>query len=208
MELNNKRLISYGSHNNECYIIIYYEKNNQYSEDYNFNIGNCNCYRNIQIIQIKENEICYLIQKEKGYKKKYYLFLCFFDLLERKQLKEIEICLIKYNPIMNMVTKDLLIIARWNSFFLINLDQYNIIRQIEVEKNNYNSYFTCLCLLSKNMFLTGDSKGAIKQWKIEGNEITLFSSKHIAHNGGITTILKLGEGRILSCGWSDGFKIW
>ena len=83
--------------------------------------------------------------KEKGYEKKYYLFLCFFDLLERKQLKEIEICLNEYNPIMYMVTKDLLLIAHWNSFFLINLDQYNIIRQIEVEKNNYNSYFTCLC---------------------------------------------------------------
>ena len=162
MELNNKRLISYSSRENEYFLIIYYEKNNQYSEDYNFNIGNCNCYSNIQIIQIKENEICYLILKEKGYEKKYYLFLCFFDLLERKQLKEIEICLIKYNPIMNMVTKDLLIIARWNSFFLINLDQYNIIRQIDVEKYNYNSYFTCLCLLSKNMFLTGDYKGAIK----------------------------------------------
>ena len=202
MELNNKRLISYSSGNNECYIIIYYEKNNQYSEDYNFNIGNCNCYCRNQIIQIKENKICYLISKEKGYEKKY-LFLCFFDLLERKQLKEIEICLNEHNPIiMNMVTKDLLLIAHWNSFFLINLDQYNIIRQIEVEENNY----TCLCLLSKNMFLTGDSKGAIKQWKIEGNEITLFSSKHIAHNGEISTILKLGEGRILSCG--DGFKIW
>ena len=63
-------------------------------------------------------------------------------------------------------------------------------------------------MLSKNMFLTGDYEGAIKQWKIEGNEITLFSSKHMAHNGSISTILKLGEGRILSCGDSDEFKIW
>ena len=94
--------------------------------------------------------------------KKSIYFFVFFDLLERKQLKEIEICLCRCNPIMNMVTKDLLLIAHYNSFFLINLDQYNIIRQIEVEKNNYNSYFTCLCLLSKNMFLTGDYKGAIK----------------------------------------------
>ena len=62
-------------------------------------------------------------------------------------------------------------------------------------------------MLSKNMILTGDYKGAIKQWKIEGNEITLFSSKQIAHNNEIRSLLKLGEGHILSCSY-DGFKIW
>ena len=70
-----------------------------------------------------------------------------------------------------MITKNLLLLAQLNSFFLINIDQYNIISQIEVKENN--SYFTCLCLLNENMILTGDTEGAIKQWKIEGNEITL-----------------------------------
>ena len=63
MELNNERLISYSSRGNEYYIIIYYEKNNKYSEDYNFDISEY-CYY-CRIIQIKENEICYLIKKNK-----------------------------------------------------------------------------------------------------------------------------------------------
>ena len=207
IELNNKRLITSSYRGKKYNIAIYYEKNNKYSEDYNFNIGEIYC-NNHQIFQTKENEICYLIVKENSYEKNNYIFFCFFDLLERKQIIEIKICLHRFNPIMNMITKDLMLIAHENSFFLINLDQYNIIRQIKVAENNYNSNLYCLCMLSKNMFLTGDYEGAIKQWKIEGNEITLFSSKHIAHNGSISTILKLGEGRILSCGDSDEFKIW
>lgn len=59
------------------------------------------------------------------------------------------------------------------------------------------------------MILTGGNR-AIIQWKIEGNEITLFSSKQIAHNGNgdIITLLKLGEGHILSCYSGGEFKIW
>ena len=82
---------------------------------------------------------------------------------------------------------------------------YPTIKQIVVE-NSWS--FGCLCILGKNMILIGDYNGAIKQWKIEGNEITLFSSKQIAHNGSINIILKLGEERILSCGYNGDFKIW
>lgn len=207
MKLSNKRLISRSRKEEYYCIIIYYEKNNKYSEDYIFFI-NHDGFGN-QIIQTKENEICYSKQKEKSNDIK--KILCFFDLLERKQIKEIDICLCNGNQSMNMITKNLLLLAQLNSFFLINIDQYNIISQIEVKENN--SYFTCLSLLNENMILTGDTEGAIKQWKIEGNEITLFSSKHIAHNGRIDNLLKLGKGLILSCGrdnycYCGVFKIW
>ena len=206
MELNNKRLISL-SREESLFLYFFYEKNNKYSEDYNFYISEyCNC----GIIQIKENEICYLIKKRiiNISNDITSLILCFFDLLERKQIKEIDICYYNVDPFMNMITKDLLLIAHCNSFFLINIDQYKMVRQMEMGVEEVIPGFSCLCVLSENVILTGDYGGAIKQWKIEGNEITLFSSKQIAHNWKINAILKLGEGRILSTGYNDGFKIW
>ena len=56
MKLSNKRLISRSRKEEYHCIIIYYEKNNKYSEDYIFFI-NHDGFGN-QIIQTKENEIC------------------------------------------------------------------------------------------------------------------------------------------------------
>ena len=89
---------------------------------------------------------------------------------------------------------------------MINVNSYNLIRKINVP--NSNSMDSNACILNKNFLLTGDYYGRIKQWKIIGDDLELFSTKEKAHDKQINTLLRLGNGYILS-GSSDGeIKIW
>ena len=58
------------------------------------------------------------------------------------------------------------------------------------------------------MILTGDYNKRIIQWKIENDNLKLFSKKENAHNDEIYTILKLGNGLILSGSCDNSVKIW
>ena len=61
-------------------------------------------------------------------------------------------------------------------------------------------------MLNDNMLLTADEYGRIIQWKIEGDNLKLFSRKELAHEGKINTLLKIGNGLILSVG--KDVRIW
>ena len=56
------------------------------------------------------------------------------------------------------------------------------------------------------MLLTGDDNHNIKQWKIEGDNLILFSEK--ATEGTIYTLLKLPDGHIISGDYNGVIKIW
>ena len=58
------------------------------------------------------------------------------------------------------------------------------------------------------MLLTGDYSKVIRQWKIEGDNLILFSSKENAHNKDINVLLNLGEGHIVSGSDDKTIKIW
>ena len=73
-----------------------------------------------------------------------------------------------------MIKKDLLLIPGENQISIINIDQYKLIRKIEVP----GSKWICgVCMLNKNMLLTGDCAKIIRQWKIEGDNLILISKK-------------------------------
>jgi len=55
-----------------------------------------------------------------------------------------------------------------------------------------------ICMINKNILLTGDTNKAIKQWKIEGNNLILISKKENTHSDEINTLLSIGNGHIAS----------
>ena len=104
-----------------------------------------------------------------------------------------------------MITKDILLVTGENKLSLINIDKYNLIRVIDISDSG-NIYSACM--LNKDMLITGDENKRIIQWKIEGDNLKFISKKENAHDKRISTLLKIGNGHILS-GSEDGFvKIW
>ena len=104
-----------------------------------------------------------------------------------------------------MVKKNLLLVPGDNKIFIINTEQYKLVRTIEAPNSNL---IQGVCLLNKDMLLTGDTGKTIRQWKIEGDNLILMSKKENAHENDINVLLNLGNGFIAS-GSDDGtIKIW
>ena len=58
------------------------------------------------------------------------------------------------------------------------------------------------------MIITGDYNKGLKQWKIEGDNLILFSRKEMAHFSYINVILNLGNGHIATGSNDYTIKIW
>ena len=182
------------------------------------------------VIQTKDNEICYndkknlcfydLIQRKIITKiddiatidKEIITKICTkigdFDDVDKEEYDEKEMISdkIDYTAHLDsliMMTKDLLLVAVENKLKIINVKLYNLIKIIDVPGS---STINCICMLNDNMLLTADEYGRIIQWKIEGDNLKLFSKKELAHKGAICTLLKIGNGLILSGG--NDVRIW
>ena len=151
------------------------------------------------IIQTKDNEISY---SEYNCNK-----ICFFDLLERK-IKASKPNISKYNDVCEwfiMIKKDLLLIAGKNQMSIINTEKYKLVRIIEV----LGSGWICgVCMLNKNMILTGDEAKIIRQRKIDGDNLILISKKEYEHDKRINLWLNIGNGFIASDSDDHSIKIW
>ena len=104
-----------------------------------------------------------------------------------------------------MISKELLLIPGINKISIIDINEYKLIRIIDVPNSN-NIIGTCI--LNENILLTGDKNGIIRQWKIEGNNLILISIKENAHNDFIYSIIKIGDGHIASGSFDKSIKIW
>ena len=194
IELRNKKLVSCSDSSS---IIIYSKDNhNKYIRDYAVKTrGICFC-----LIQTKENEICYYDDNNGNDS------ICFYDLLEKKFKSEINNISVSGYSSFNMVTKDLLLITGYKTLSIINVNQRKLVRILNAPDS---SYIYASCLLNKNILLTGDYNKKIKEWKIEGDNLELISTKENAHNNSISTIIKIGDRHILSGSFDDGIiKIW
>ena len=190
IELKNKNLVS-SSYDKS---IILYSKdinNNKYKKYYKILTNE----HFLSVVQTKDNEICYPVHNN----------IYFFDLGEKK-----DICSISnvdgpgvYSTF-NMITKDLLIIGSKYNLFVVNVIHYKIIRKIELL-----NYFgiSGFCMVNERTFLTTCILN-ILQWKIEGDDIKIISTKEKAHNLRINYIIKIGNGKIASCGYDKSIKIW
>ncbi len=146
IELKNKNLVSCS---NDSSIIFYIKDNNEYKKDYQIQTDGY-CY---EIIQTKDNELCY---SEYNNNK-----ICFYDLFERKIISSIkDISKNNSNETFIMIKKDLLLIPGNNQISIINTNQHNLVRKIEVPGS---SYIFGVCMLNKNMLLTGDCSYTLRQ---------------------------------------------
>ena len=101
--------------------------------------------------------------------------------------------------------KNLLLIPGNNQISIINTNQHNLVRKIEVPGS---SSICGVCMLNKNMLLTGDYSKVLRQWKIEGDNLILISKKEKAHDSCINVLLNIGNGFIASGSNDNTIKIW
>ena len=104
-----------------------------------------------------------------------------------------------------MIRKDLLLIPGENQISIINTNEYKLTRKIDVPNA---SYITGVCLLNKDMLLTGDYSKIIRQWKIDGDNLILISKKEKTHDDNIYVLLNIGNGSIASGSNDKTIKIW
>ena len=122
IELKNETLVSCSYDGS---IIFYIKDNLKYKKDYKISTnGYCS-----NIIQTKDNEICYREYNEDGDNDT----ICFYDLLERKVKASIS-NISTLNMI--MITKDLLLITGKNKISIINVNNYKL-RIINVPEADY-----------------------------------------------------------------------
>ena len=133
--------------------------------------------------------------------------ICFYNILERK-IKSTISNISKYNSVRSifiMIRKDLLLIPGENQLSIINTNEYKLIRTINVPNSDW---ITGVCLLNKDMLLTGDYSKIIRQWKIDGDNLILISKKEKAHDNEINVLLNMGNGLIASGSGDNTIKIW
>jgi len=104
-----------------------------------------------------------------------------------------------------MISKELLLIPGINKISIININEYKLIRIIDVPNS---SNIAGTCILNKNILLTGDKKGIIRKWKIERDNLSLISIKENTHNDFIYSLIKLRDGHIASGSFDKSIKIW
>jgi len=195
IELKNKYLVSCSSDKS---ITLYLKDNNEYKKDYKIPTnGPCYC-----INEIKENEICYSETINYDYNNSN---ICFYNINERKIKSSISnISKMDISPLI-MISKELLFIPGENKISIININEYKLIREIEVPDSGW---IRSACILNEKIILTGDDKSIIREWKIEGDNLILISKKEKAHNDGILTLLNIGNGYIASGSEDNLIKIW
>ena len=103
-----------------------------------------------------------------------------------------------------MITKNLLLITGSNKISIININNYKL-RIINLPGAGW---IYGVCMLNKNMLLTGDNAKIIRQWKIEDDNLILVSKKEKAHDDWINILLNLGNGHFASSSCDNTIKIW
>jgi WD40 repeat protein len=190
IELKNKILVSCSKDSS----IIFYKKDNlEYKKDYSISADGPIS----SVVQTTDNEICYSLSNK----------ICFYNLLENKN-KSITSSLSitdSFRLWLTMISKELLLVPGQNKMSIINVNKHSLIRVIEVPDS---SYICGICLLKRNMLLTGDAQGVLRQWKIEKDNLTLISKKENAHDYWINVLLNLGDGHIASASNDCIITIW
>jgi len=195
IELKNKSLVSCSWDKS----IIFYIKdnNNKYIQDYKIPINNNCC----TVIQTKDNEICYSEYKDNDSS------ICFYDLIKRNvksKINNINLNGMIYEGFI-MISEELLLIPGENKISIININEYEIIRIIDIPNSDL---IIGVCMLNDNILFTGDSNKVIRQWKIKRDNLILISQKENAHNNEIDVLINIGDGHIASGSQDKLIKIW
>ena len=194
IELNDNRLASSSVDQS---IIFHFKDKEEYIKEFDIKTEGFSYH----VTQTKENEICYSIRDNSN--------IYFFDLQERKVKSTINnIKQFKYDNSQEwllMLSKDLLLVPGDNKIFIVNVNHYKLVREINVQDSGFIS---AGCMLNRNMLITGDHSKVLRQWRIEGDNLILISKKDNVHEKEITCLLKIGNGHIVSGSYDSKIKIW
>ena len=192
IELNNKQLVSCSKDKT----LIFYNKDKdgiKYKKDFSITTNGWNG----PVIQTKDNEICYYESNEDT--------ICFYDFIKKKTNKTMSnITVTAFNSLL-MLTKELLLICRYNKITVMNVYTYNIVRSIDVPDSDWIS---SVIRFNKDQIVTADENKRIILWKIEGDNLRMITKNDKAHDGCIFSLTKLPNGTILSGGLDCSAKIW
>ena len=187
LEFSNNYLVS---SSNDKTIIFYIKEDIKYKKDYSIYTFN---YVN-NIIETKQNEIVYSTWRE----------INFFDINKRKNKSIIENINAAWNTFC-MINNDLLLIGGVNMIYIINVNEYKKIRQIDIPNTGY---IYAICKLNSNIFIISDKNGNLMKWRIEKDDIILISKKENAHNDFLYVILNLFNRHIVTSSYDGIIKIW
>ena len=193
IELKNKQLVSCSKDKT----LIFYNRdpknNSKFKKDYSITTNGWNG----PVIQTKDNEICYYESNEDT--------ICFYDFIKKKTNKTMSnITVTAFNSLL-MLTKELLLICRYNKITVMNVYTYNIVRSIDVPDSDWIS---SVIRFNKDQIVTADENKRIILWKIEGDNLRMITKNSNAHDGCIFSLTKLPNGTILSGGLDCSAKIW
>ena len=193
IELKNKQLVSCSKDKT----LIFYNRdpknNSKFKKDYSITTNGWNG----PVIQTKDNEICYYESNEDT--------ICFYDFIKKKTNKTMSnITVTAFNSLL-MLTKELLLICRYNKITVMNVYTYNIVRSIDVPDSDWIS---SVIRFNKDQIVTADENKRIILWKIEGDNLRMITKNSTAHDGCIFSLTKLPNGTILSGGLDCSAKIW
>ena len=192
IELNNKQLVSCSKDKT----LIFYNKDKdgiKYKKDFSITTNGWNG----PVIQTKDNEICYYESNEDT--------ICFYDFIKKKTNKTMSnITVTAFNSLL-MLTKELLLICRYNKITVMNVYTYNIVRSIDVPDSDWIS---SVIRFNKDQIVTADENKRIILWKIEGDNLRMITKNNNAHDGCIFSLTKLPNGTILTGGLDCSAKIW
>ena len=192
IELNNKQLVSCSKDKT----LIFYNKDKdgiKYKKDFSITTNGWNG----PVIQTKDNEIFYYESNEDT--------ICFYDFIKKKTNKTMSnITVTAFNSLL-MLTKELLLICRYNKITVMNVYTYNIVRSIDVPDSDWIS---SVIRFNKDQIVTADENKRIILWKIEGDNLRMITKNDKAHDGCIFSLTKLPNGTILTGGLDCSAKIW
>ena len=192
IELKNKNLASCS---NDSSVIFYYKDNSKYKIKFKINT-NGGCYT---IIQTKENEICCSTGNNNT--------ICFYDFIEKKIKSSLHNISKTHRSCSEfiMISECLLLIPGENKISIINVNEYKLIKIIEVPGA---SWILGVCFLSDDMIIAGSYSKTIYQWKIEKDNLILMSKKEKVHDNNISVLYNLGNGYIASGSDDSSIYIW
>ena len=103
------------------------------------------------------------------------------------------------------INNDEVAVAGNKKVYLIDINKYKYLILNEIDSDTINN---CILKLSNYLFLIGDYKGTISQYKIENKKIIKESFKNKSHENEIISISILNDMIISGGKNSNEIKIW
>ena len=193
VELKNNNIITFSWDNS--FKIWKLNNNNEYENIYEFNES----YHLCDGLEIKNNEILYLIGNEQK-------SLVFYN-LERKEkikiLNNLSLSSIDLGERIIKLSDNQVAVAGNKKVYLIDINTYQILDEIDCDNKNF-----CILKLSQYLFLTGDEKGTITQYKIKNKKIIKESCKNDSHESYIFSMINLNDIIITGGYYNNIIKFW